>query len=242
MTAPRDPGDERGSDPRPANPQDLPRQRSGVVPQMRGRYPDWDVLSQADHWDAETRRVVLERVDDVPPIRFFGEDEARSLHVFCDTVMAQTEDPRIPVLSFIDDKLFRGRSEGYQYASMPKDGDTWRLLARGLDERARSLEAPGFADAPVDVRIRIVGELQRGELGGGVWERLDPQLTWKVVMNAVLDAFYSHPWAWNEIGFSGPAYPRGFARMGVGLKEAWEPEEAFELDPVRDVAERGLDL
>lgn len=194
MTAPREPGDERDMDPRPAHPRDLPRQRSGVVPQMRGRYPDWDVLTQADHWDAETRRVVLARVEDVPSIRFFGEDEVRALEAFCDTAMAQTEDPRIPVLSFIDDKLFCGRSEGYQYASMPDDGETWRLLARGLDERARSLEAGDFAEAEVDVRIRIIGELQRGELSGGVWERIDPQLTWKVVMSGVLDAFYSHPW------------------------------------------------
>ena len=26
--------------------------------------------------------------------------------------------------------------------------------------------------------------------------------------------FYSHPWAWNEIGFGGPAYPQGYMRLG----------------------------
>ena len=35
-------------------------------------------------------------------------------------------------------------------------------------------------------------------------------------MRGVLGAFYSHPWAWNEIGFGGPAYPRGYARLGPG--------------------------
>ena len=35
-------------------------------------------------------------------------------------------------------------------------------------------------------------------------------------MRSMLAAFYSHPWAWNEIGFGGPAYPRGYARLGVG--------------------------
>jgi hypothetical protein len=38
---------------------------------MHGRYPDYDVLPQADHWDEVTRRMVLARVDDVPEIRFF---------------------------------------------------------------------------------------------------------------------------------------------------------------------------
>ncbi len=41
---------------------------------------------------------------------------------------------------------------------------------------------------------------------------------------AMLSAFYSHPWAWNEIGFGGPAYPRGYARIGAGQRESWEPE------------------
>ena len=60
-------------------------------------------------------------------------------------------------------------------------------------------------------------------------------------MRAVLGAFYSHPWAWNEIGFGGPAYPRGYMRLGVGQKEAWESADAFPLDPVSDVRERGVD-
>ncbi len=64
---------------------------------------------------------------------------------------------------------------------------------------------------------------------------------WSVVMRAILAAFYSHPWAWNEIGFGGPAYPRGYMRLGVGQKEPWEVEDAFSLDPVADVRERGLD-
>ncbi len=38
-------------------------------------------------------------------------------------------------------------------------------------------------------------------------------------MRSVLSAFYSHPWAWNEIGFGGPAYPRGYARLGAGQRE-----------------------
>jgi hypothetical protein len=35
-------------------------------------------------------------------------------------------------------------------------------------------------------------------------------------------AYYSHPWAWDEIGFGGPAYPRGYMRIENGLPEPWE--------------------
>ena len=37
---------------------------------------------------------------------------------------------------------------------------------------------------------------------------------WSVVMRAVLAAFSTHPWAWNEIGFGGLAYPRRYMRLG----------------------------
>ena len=45
-------------------------------------------------------------------------------------------------------------------------------------------------------------------------------------MRAVVQGFYSHPWAWNEMGFGGPAYPRGYAALGAGHKEHWEGDEA----------------
>jgi hypothetical protein len=57
-------------------------------------------------------------------------------------------------------------------------------------------------------------------------------------MRAALSEFYSHPWAFNEIGFGGPAYPRGYMRMGVGDHVGREPHEgaeAFSADPVRDL-------
>jgi hypothetical protein len=56
-------------------------------------------------------------------------------------------------------------------------------------------------------------------------------------MRYVVQAFYSHPWAWNEIGFGGPAYPRGYSRFGsphlnAAEREAWEGREAYDVDPV----------
>jgi hypothetical protein len=205
---------------------------------MVGRYPDFDVMDQADHWDEATRAVVLARLADPGPLRFFTPAEAPTLRAFCDTVTAQDEDPKIPLLELIDANLADGRLQGYQYADLPDDRDTWRLAARGLDEASG---AASFAAADPDDRVAICSRLAAGELSGGTWERLDPALTWKVLLRDTLSAFYSHPWAWNEIGFPGPAYPRGYSRLRVGLSETWEGTEAFSLDPVRDVAERDVD-
>jgi gluconate 2-dehydrogenase subunit 3-like protein len=225
----------------PGPPEGLPRQRRGTTPQMYGRYPDWDVLSQADHWDEVTRKVVFDRVENVPPFRFFDEREQRTLKAFCDTVTAQDEEPRIPVLSMVDAKFHAGELDGYQFAGMPDDRDVWRIVARGLDESALEAGDHDFAAASPEVQRQLVGRMANGELSGGAWDSLDVSTAWSVVTRAIMSAFYSHPWAWNEIGFSGPAYPRGYAALGPGGTEHWEPKPAFDVDPVTDTGERGLE-
>jgi hypothetical protein len=225
----------------PASPDELPRQRNGVTPQMHGRYPDFNVLDEVDHWDEVTRRVVLERIDNVPPIRFFTQPEAATLGTFCDVVMAQDREPKIPVLNLVDGKLFAGQLDGFRFAGMPDDRQTWRRVAQGLDAAARQHGAPDFVGASEDVRHRVVAAFADGELHGEVWDELPPKRAFSVVMRAVLSAFYSHPWAWNEIGFGGPAYPRGYARFGPGQRESWEGAPAFERDPVKDAQQRGVE-
>lgn len=206
---------------------------TGIAPQMVGRYPHYDVLSQVDHWDEVTRRVVLDRVERVPPIRFFTADEAQTLKAFCDIATAQDEEPRIPVLSYIDEKLESGVGDGWQFEDLPGDGEVWRRVARGLDDEAGGR----YAEAPEEVRVQIVHRFSKAELGDGVWSELDVGRAWGVVMRYVVQAFYSHPWAWNEIGFGGPAYPRGYSAFGsphLGEREPWEGVESADYDPVRD--------
>jgi len=221
-----------------ADPGELPRQRRGSTPQMHGRYPDYDCLEQAEHWYELTRKLVVDRVEQVPERRFFSDAEAATLTAFCDVVLAQDAEPRIPVLAIVDQKLAEGRLDGYQYAGMPDDRETWRLVARGRDESARSRGAESFAAASIDRQQEIMSAFAEGNLLGSVWEQLACKRAWSVVMRSVLAAFYSHPWAWNEIGFGGPAYPRGYARLGIGLDEAWEGGEALDVDPGASAKQR----
>ena len=193
---------------------------------MRGRYPDYDVLDEAHHWDDVTRRLVLDRVENVPPLRFFTPSEALTLGVLFDLVLAQDAEPRVPVLNMVDAKLAGGELDGFRYEDMPDDRDTWRRVAIGLDAAARQRGAVDFVNATFEVQERVVDAFSNGELQGEVWDELPPTRAWKVVTRAMLSVFYSHPWAWNEIGFGGPAYPRGYARIGAGERESWEGVES----------------
>ena len=217
----------------PADPSGLPRQRRGTTPQMHGRYPDYDVLANAEHWDPVTRELVLQRAHEVPPVRFFDALEEQVLRLFLDVVLAQDSEPRIPLFEMIDKKMYEGKLDGYRYDDMPEDPETWRIVAGRLREE-------GFVEAGHEQRLKLVERFSNGDFE---WEGVNVTRAWSVVMRAALAEFYSHPWAWNELGFGGPAYPRGYMRLqpGPAGREPYEAEEAFGLDPVTDVPARGLE-
>jgi hypothetical protein len=41
----------------------------------------------------------------------------------------------------------------------------------------------------------------------------------------VITHYYAHPAAWAEIGFNGPASPRGHIRIWLGGRDPWEAKE-----------------
>ena len=95
----------------------------------------------------------------------------------------------------------------------PTPGGLWR----GDWTRPRGRRSARWRPA---VRREFVGRFAEGRLSGGVWDTLPCARAWKVLTRAILAAFYSHPWAWNEIGYGGPRYPRGYMRLGARAASA----------------------
>ena len=46
-----------------------------------------------------------------------------------------------------------------------------------------------------------------------IWKQMDVKRFWLLLVQDVVGAYYAHPYAWDEIGFGGPAYPRGYMRL-----------------------------
>src|SRR5947209_5156757 len=67
-----------------------------------GYYPGYKTLGQKKFWDATTRKVVEDRVGNVPPIRFFSPEETPIISAICDRIIPQHDrlpQFRIPVLN-----------------------------------------------------------------------------------------------------------------------------------------------
>jgi hypothetical protein len=216
----------------------LPEQRRGTTPQMIGRYPDYDVFDAMETWDDATRAVIETRMNVPRAMSFFSHDEQATARRFCDLVMAQDREPRIPVVELVDDKLRAGRLDGFHYDDLPDDRETWRRVLAGLEQTALSRLGTSFATCADGEALRIVTDFAEAKLSGGVWESMNVARAWSVCTRAILAAFYSHPWSWNEIGFGGPAYPRGYMRLGpISTLDPYEQPGATSEDPVRATGE-----
>jgi gluconate 2-dehydrogenase subunit 3-like protein len=198
-----------------------------------GRFPGFDAAAQAGHWDPVTADVVLARLQAPQDLAFFTPAEYAIATALCDQLLGQNESEPIPVAGLIDMRLADGQTDGWRYADMPEDGQAWRDTLRYLDEDAHDLFSCGFAQCgPADQRA-IIQTVQ--DTGSKDWHGLNAAHVWSLWTRYACTAFYAHPRVWNEIGFPGPAYPRGYKNPGVGKREPFEVADVHPADdPIRE--------
>ena len=202
-----------------------------------GRFPGFDVLRQAGHWDPVTAGVVLSRTGRPPDIRFFTLSEEAAATALCDRLLAQDGEPKVLVVPQIDVRLAEQETDGWRYADMPEDGQAWRDSLRFLDEDSRAACSREFALAPAEDQQAVIQAVH--DLGAKDWHGLNAAHVWSLWTRYACTAFYAHPLAWNEIGFPGPAYPRGYKNPGVGAREPFEVADVLPLaDPVKEEEDR----
>lgn len=203
--------------------------RTGTTPGGRGRFSGFDVLSQTKTWDRETQGVVLSRLDPPPPVSFFTPEEEACARALLDRLLAQEQEPRVTVLEAIDTRLAKQIGDGWRYDDMPEDGPAWKQSLAALDAEARGRGARAFHDLDAQTQKDIIDEVRTTSSG---WHDMPGARTFDLWMRYACVAFYSHPWAWNEIGFGGPAYPRGYKNLGIDKREHWETPERDAADPI----------
>ncbi|MBV9359406.1 MAG: gluconate 2-dehydrogenase subunit 3 family protein [Chloroflexi bacterium] len=200
---------------------------------LRNRYPDADILAQRGHWDDATRRVVLDRVHNVPPFRYFEPRLRAALEALCACVVPQTHRPparRIPIAQWVDAHCAQGHMDGFRFDDMPPTELAWRWGLEGLTQTAQALfgeRATFSGELEQAQQHQVLKAVRAGDPPGAVWQRMPARRWWVYVATRQITAiYYAHPFAWDEIGFGGPAYPRGYFALNFGAPEPWEAREA----------------
>jgi hypothetical protein len=195
-----------------------------------GYYPGFSTMAQKAFWDQATRKLITERVEHPPCIRYFTASQANFWRTVFDHLIPQHDrraDRRIPIVEFTDDRLYRNQTIGFRYENMPHDREAYGLGQQAIDAEAVERYAGEFVVLPnrqQDVVLKAIHD-GKPKAAAEIWKLMSIGRFWQLLMQDAIDAYYSHPWAWDEIGFGGPAYPRAYTRLERGEPEPWEVEE-----------------
>lgn len=194
------------------------------------RYPSYDVMDEQHAWDEHTRSIVLQRLHTTGGYRFLTDLEAEALRAWCSLLVDDRRPEAIRyVLDHIDQSLFDG-IESERRPRVPEARSLIRDGLRTLDAACQAVYARRFFDLAEERQRQLMSDIEGGEATPvSLWRQTNGPLFFRKLLALTVEGYYSHPAVWSEIGYGGPAYPRGYVRM-----ETLDPWEAREEDRRHD--------
>jgi hypothetical protein len=193
---------------------------------MRTPYPGYDVLAKWDSpsFDDTTRAVLSRRLGAPPPPRFFSPEEFQLLQALVERLAPQAgREPQAPLANWIDALMLDTPGEGYRQPDMPPLPQAWRQALAGFSAAARDRFGGEFLSIGGPQQDAVISAVQAGDVDRAPWKGVDPARFFvDHILKTVAGLAYAQPAAWNEIGFGGPASPRGYVRLGIDERDPWE--------------------
>ena len=199
---------------------------------MPERYPGYDVLAKRDSpsWNDQTRRVIDERLA-LDPDRhsFFTDTEWPTVRAICARILAQElgKAGEVPLAAMLDSSLAKNARDGYRDLRLPPPREAWRRGLLALDAESVVHHGCRFHELTSGAQSDLLALCQLGELHDCAWGDMPPaHFFTKRLLHDVVAGYYAHPVGWSEIGYGGPASPRGYVRMDYDRRDPWEASEA----------------
>lgn len=195
----------------------------GVIRMVDTHYPDFDVLAEQRAWDAFSRSVVLKRLEP-GPATMLRPDETETLRAVARNLLYESRPDVLHfVVSHIDEQLAAPIGESDRKAPLPPQDVLVRRGLAALERAAAGTQGVAFAKSKPETQFHILQQLQKGKLPlPGEFTDVPQKDLFKKLLLLAVDAFASHPAVWSEIGYPGPAYPRGYYRTERHRRDEWE--------------------
>ena len=171
---------------------------------------------------------MLSRLDPPTGFSFLTPAEQATAGALFDLLLAQRDEPKVPVLALADRRLAADETDGCIHDDMPEGRDAWRFTLAALDTDAAAKFGQPFHRLHLDEQATLVEVVRDAD----DWHGLAASHAWSIWTRYACAAFYSHPWAWNEIGCGGPAYPRRYQALWLDKREQREVPDRSDLDPL----------
>ncbi|RNB83528.1 gluconate 2-dehydrogenase subunit 3 family protein [Brevibacillus panacihumi] len=188
------------------------------------RYPGYDVWEEHPHWDDHTKKIVGSRRTPQVSYSFFSQGEALLMQT---VVSVLVNDHRLEVLTYVtqhlDESLASPIGEAQRKVGVLPKKQLYRKGLAGVDAESHARYGVDYVVLKKEEQQAVLQALAEGETkAADAWSEVDSVTFFKRVLREAVDAYYSHPLVWSDIGYGGPAYPRGYVRVEKGLTDPWE--------------------
>jgi hypothetical protein len=187
-------------------------------------------MREQTHWDEHTRKIVRSRLNPQAKRKFLTEQEESKLKQICSLLVGDEREEILGyVLSHIDQTLSSNVGEGQRKAHVPKAP----VLVRGglvaLDQSAKEKWGRRFVELKEGEQRQLLTEVSESRAPShSEWKGIPQREFFIKLLNLSIESYYSHPTVWSEIGYGGPAYPRGYVRTQLGQLDPWEAQPEHE--------------
>ena len=213
----------------------LPMERPDEVAALIAAAPvipaDYRRLIDSGRVSSRTRALLLARAEpdaaEYAP-RVVSPAQLAVLRAIVDRVTPQPGPGAIDLAARIDAGL-GGLGDGWRFADLPPDTDAYRAGLDTMEAWAQARHGRGFAGlegGEQDAMLRAVAD---GEAPGGELSPAQLRMWFEDLRAEAVRLYVAHPATLAGMGYSGIGYggdgpgKPGFARVGAGEREAWEP-------------------
>ena len=188
----------------------------------------FEELLPTDHVSAATRAALTQRLADARDAatyepRFLAPATLRLLEAVAARLLPQPERPMpIALAPAVDQRLADGRADGWRYDALPPDREAYRLGLGGIEQIAQALFSADFEQLPSGKQDEVIRSLAAGHPPGQVWQTLPADRFFEEMLAELTEIYYAHPWAQDEISYTGYADLPAWTKIGLNEKEERE--------------------
>lgn len=193
------------------------------------QYPSGTVRSllQTDFVTPPTRRVLQERLEQeaVMTPRFFDLYSFVTLGAVCARLIPQPKREKpVDLAGLLDEQLATSSGNGWRYDEMPPDNQAFRNGLVGVEQTAKAMFGKPFQLLNAMEQNKVLRAIQAGEASGATWQIIPARLFFEELLAVLVELYYSHPLAQEEIGEVAMADAKGWRTIGLNERQAPEPE------------------
>ncbi|MGZ9584297.1 gluconate 2-dehydrogenase subunit 3 family protein [Paenibacillus marinisediminis] len=194
------------------------------------RYPSFNVLDEKDEWDDHTQQIVTSRTNAKVSFQFINEREADILRCFCSLLVDDSSPEALEfIVAHIDHTLFSSPGEGQRKVDVPKAPELIRQGLTAIDKCSQQKYSDSFVKLNAEQQKQMIQDISTAKAKPSeIWNGLPQKDLFNKLMRLTVESYCSHPRVWSEIGYAGPAYPRGYVRTQLGQLDPWEAKAEHE--------------